>query len=673
MSTDQVFRCRTCGRTQAVTVRGVCGRHRCPSKLEAVGAGDDDPARRHYRRLYQEALPPRLRAEEHTAQIDREEAREFQQAFADGRIHLLSSSTTFELGVDLGDLDTVFLRNVPPEPFNYAQRVGRAGRRPGWPGFAVTYCRRRPHDLVHFADPAGMMAGRARPPVLRLTNAKIVSRHVTAVILSDFFRTHPERFRSVDALFGLSAGPDLHATGVVREHALEHREDLESRLRSVVPDGLHGALGLDDGRWVAVVAGTPPGTEGDSGQPSRLQDAETELLADYLQVRDLETSASAERRHNDAAWARARAETIAGEDVLSFLSRKAVIPKYGFPVDVVELDLHRTRRNSDAEATKVSLQRDLAIAVAEYAPQSQVVANKRLWTSYALKKVPERAWPEYEYVRCTRHGFRTWPKGSNPDKCCASGRCGRYIDPIFGFVTDRGVPPLRPSRKPVRSPTTRPYFVRSWQEAEAIPMGGVARVWRASPGDLLVLCEGRKAQGFWICPHCGAGESGSHRTPLGRPCPGGSVRAALGHEFVTDVLRVQFAGASPGEIPAPVADGFPWSLAYALLQGAADALDVPVTDLNVTLNRGQEGLPEIVLYDNVPGGAGLVASLEGASVFRAALEAARSRVNGRCGCAGDTSCYGCLRSYSNQFAHASLARGAAYDYLAALLARWQKG
>jgi len=73
---------------------------------------------------------------------------------------------------------------------------------------------------------------------------------------------------------------------------------------------------------------------------------------------------------------------------------------------------------------------------------------------------------------------------------------------------------------------------------------------------------------------------------------------------------------------------------------------------------------------NVPGGTGLVASLEEASVFRAALEAARSRVDGRCGCAADTSCYGCLRSYANQFLHASLARGTACDHLSNLLAPW---
>src|SRR5208282_1822298 len=107
-------------------------------------------------------------------------AREFQREFRDGKIHVLSCSTTFELGVDLGDLDTVFLRNVPPEAFNYAQRVGRSGRRRGYPGFALTYCRRNSHDLYHFVEPERILSGKVRPPALSLQNEKIITRHIVA-------------------------------------------------------------------------------------------------------------------------------------------------------------------------------------------------------------------------------------------------------------------------------------------------------------------------------------------------------------------------------------------------------------------------------------------------------------------------------------------------------------
>ena len=142
----------------------------------------------HYSSLYQEDLHGNLVVEEHTAQLATERAREVQREFQEGRINVLSCSTTFELGVDLGDLNTVFLRNVPPEPFNYVQRVGRAGRRAGSPGFAVTYCRRGPHDLYHFSDPARLLAGRTKPPTISLDNTRIAERHLSAYALSEFFR-----------------------------------------------------------------------------------------------------------------------------------------------------------------------------------------------------------------------------------------------------------------------------------------------------------------------------------------------------------------------------------------------------------------------------------------------------------------------------------------------------
>ena len=79
----------------------------------------------------------------------------------------------------------------------------------------------------------------------------------------------------------------------------------------------------------------------------------------------------------------------------------------------------------------------------------------------------------------------------------------------------------------------------------------------------------------------------------------------------------------------------------------------------------------IVLYDNVPGGAGLVARLEEEQVLKAVLETAQKRVSGICGCAEGTSCYGCLRSYRNQFAHQYLQRGPVARYLETTLAQWQ--
>jgi superfamily II DNA or RNA helicase len=666
-NSSTLFRCETCGRHQTLSVRAVCPRPRCSGTLFVVSQDDQRLTANHYRGIYLEEMPPHLRAEEHTAQIDKEKAREFQAAFESGDIHLLSSSTTFELGVDLGDLDTIFLRNVPPEPFNYAQRVGRAGRRPGHAGFAVTYCRRRPHDIAHFLDPSRMLGGKTKPPVLRVTNEKIVLRHVAAVALSEFFRANRDRFKDVDTFCGDLISP--HGARDFGEFLRTHLDGIEEALRAVVPSEMTSQVGLADGSWIDRI----------SGPQSRLGVAESEVSSDYIQVSNLNRLCLEAREGREADRFKERAATIAHETVLDFLSRKAVIPKYGFPVDVVELDLQRAGSGAARASSEVSLQRDLAMAVSEFAPGSKIVANKKLWTSYGLKTVVGRQWDRRRYVRCSRHAtFVSWAEGANAQQlpCGCEAPPSEYIDPIFGFITDGKTPP-DPSSRSTKLFSTRPYFSRSAVERpEAVNMGGVATLTKASPGYLVVLCEGRKGQGFHICRVCGAGfatkpKSKTHKSPYRRDCSGQLDRVALGHEFLTDVVKMQFHGPSP----LRGADGGTWfaySLAYALLEGSAEVLEVPSTDLSVTVKQSETGagISQIILYDNVPGGAGLVARLEEGGVFRQCLEEAQRRVAGICGCDENTSCDGCLRSYTNQFAHARLARGPVAQYLDEALLRW---
>jgi len=658
---DAVFQCDTCGRLQVVSVCAVCPRHRCPGTLKEVRRRDLEP--NHYRLLYEEDLPGTLRVEEHTAQLDHEKAREFQREFREDKIHVLSCSTTFELGVDLGNLDTIFLRNVPPEAFNYAQRVGRAGRRSGYPGFAITYCRRGPHDLYHFSEPQRMLSGMVRPPVLSLRNEKIITRHIDATALSHFFRTLPERFNAVEKLF-----KDLeHSLGVADFKAFlqEHQAELEESLRAIVPSDMVTQIGLVDGRWIARV----------TGEDSRFSLVEAEVSSDYRTVKDLEKMASDRGDYDTAKWAKARAKTIAEEDVLSFLSRKAVIPKYGFPVDVVELDTQRAQQNQ--EAFEVLLQRDLSIAISEFAPTSKLVANKKVWTSYGLKRVAEKEWPRKLYKRCARHNvFFQWEHGQlEPVSPCGDPlTVSEYIIPRFGFVTDRDKP-KDPTSRTARVFTTRPYFAGSLGAdpgTVTMPLNyPLITMKKASPGMMVVLCEGRRGEGFYICGGCGAGfrkREKIHKTPYGQDCHGTLKQVSLGHEFVTDVLQLQFHPEPQGDVE-PV--WFAFSLAYAVVEGAAEVLEVPPTDLSATIAHSERAPVPLILYDNVPGGAGLVVRLEGEEVLKACLEAAQKRVSGNCGCDESKSCYGCLRSYRNQFAHQYLQRGPVLRYLEALLLKWE--
>ena len=643
---DEIWECDTCASISLHNIRAVCPRNRCPGELRPADQGRlrDN----HYRILYESAsLPATLHAEEHTAQIASDEARQRQERFKSGDIHLLSSSTTFEVGVDLGDLEAVFVRNVPPEPFNYTQRVGRAGRRET-PGLAVTYCRRNPHDLYHYENPVErIIDSPLQPPRLRVTNTKIVARHMAATALSAFFREvgNATRFVNVQEFAGDWQEPD--AVSELRRFCRDN-DAVPAALCGIVPEGMHEATGLIGGGWIDLVA----------GPESRLAEVELEVCADY---RAMQEAKDALIREQPKGWTtkvghiERRIRTIAEEQTLSFLSRKAAIPKYGFPVDVVELD---TRSGQSRQSTGVALQRDLSQAIAEYAPGGKVIADKREWESVGVKIVPGKALhtPYYQYDEA-RNFVQIEESGSRP-----SGM-RQYLIPQFGFVTALFQPPKEPRGRVRRLYTTRPFFKGFGADVlpEAKNLLGIA-VTKALPGTLVVLCEGHNRQGFYICLTCGSHlteQEHEHRTPWDAPCSGTLRNFSLGHELVTDVVRLQVPNLN-GEWTA-------YSVGYALLLGAAERLGVPDTDLNVTI-AGVDATAtvdstatSIVLYDNVPGGAGLVAQLEREDVFAAVLHHARDRVSGGCGC--DSSCYGCLRSYRNQFAHPHLDRKEALEIL----------
>jgi hypothetical protein len=508
-----------------------------------------------------------------------------------------------------------------------------------------------------------MLSGKIQPPALTLRNERILTRHMAAVALSFFFRASRERFSTVERLFDDLTTP----RGVValKSFLSANQSRIEATLRNVIPHEIAPQLGLADGSWIDKI----------TAENSRLALAEIEVSSDYKTVRQLEESARNARDYRTAQWAQGRANAIASEEVLSFLSRKAVIPKYGFPVDVVELDTQRTQQNQDA--FEILLQRDLAIAISEFAPTSKLVANKKEWTSYGLKKVAEKEWERIHYARCATHNvFIRWKRGEATPALPCGDRLSpsTYVIPRFGFVTSRDKS-KEPKARPARVFSTRPYFAGCLgQEPGLIRMPTASpriTVGKASPGLMVVLCEGRRGKGFFLCGTCGAGfrnRQNRHRTPQGQDCRGTLEQVSLGHEFVTDVLQLRFDQRVPDGISIV---SFAFSLAYAVVEGAAEVLEVPSVDLSTTVGHSdRQTLPPIILYDNVPGGAGLVARLEREDILRRASEAALKRVNGACGCTTNTSCYGCLRSYRNQFAHETLQRGPVQQFLTSLLSAW---
>lgn len=155
--------------------------------------------------LYQRdfAAAKRLRAEDHTGQLNVDQRRDREERFRadwyldtgkklpdlerirNQAISALYCSPTMELGIDIGGLSVVHLRNAPPNPANYAQRAGRAGRG-GQAALIFTYCSTySPHDRHYFQKQVDLVAGIVQPPRLDLANRELLQTHLNALAVSE--------------------------------------------------------------------------------------------------------------------------------------------------------------------------------------------------------------------------------------------------------------------------------------------------------------------------------------------------------------------------------------------------------------------------------------------------------------------------------------------------------
>jgi hypothetical protein len=181
------FRCSSCRR---VTPYGLSDGRGCATRdCDGVLIESADVVQRedHFTRNVTESIEY-LRVEEHTAQLEPGEGRRIGRDFRDGVVNVLSCSTTFELGVDIGSLQSVFMRNVPPSVANYRQRAGRAGRTRQGAAFLLTYCSPTPHDRVFFENPGDIITGELAVPVFNLANGLLMRRHLNSVLLSSLWR-----------------------------------------------------------------------------------------------------------------------------------------------------------------------------------------------------------------------------------------------------------------------------------------------------------------------------------------------------------------------------------------------------------------------------------------------------------------------------------------------------
>jgi hypothetical protein len=683
----------TCQKCQNITfgsIEGICTTYGCDGHLvqlteKSVGFKDNL-----YKDEYLKSNPAVLLANEHTAQWTAREAANVQNQFIEGKVNVLSCSTTFELGVDVGDLQAVIMRNMPPTTANYIQRAGRAGRRTDSAAYVLTFAQRRSHDLNYFVKPESMVSGKIKPPVAVLSNEKIVRRHLHSVVFSAFFRwafdVYRRQFKTV-AEFLLESEKE-NGIDLFHKFLDEKPQAIKEALLRIIPGGLIAELGVKDWSWIKEL------TNPDNAKSLDL--AAQDFISEIQKLEELRVEARAKddaKSDQEATRLRKIIEQIRERHLLGFLGARNVLPKYGFPTDVVELKTNHL--SSIPEASKVQLERDLRMAISEFAPGGEVIAAKRVWRSQGVRLLPNKEWEEIHYAVCKQCKRFHWgyTETDVPPTCSSCGESlairtemrGKFIVPEQGFIAANEAETPGESA-PQRTYASQVYFTEyrsskedTSDEKELILDPELTsfnlRVYKGySRHGWLAMVNDGLGRGFKICNWCGWAEpidfapgikgKAMHTNPLtGKPCKGSTKPYHLGHRFMTDVLAISL----DGNHELLYRRSSMMSLMYALLDGASEALGIRRDDVDGTLfYKDFRRPPHMILYDIVPGGAGHVERIHNKLLM--VTETALQKV-ANCECGEDTSCYNCLRNYRNQFFHDDLQRGMAVILLETMLNR----
>ena len=670
-SSARFCQCNACKKITTYNVRNICPSYKCSGKLvevDTVSVFKDN----HYYRMFQDLEIRNLRVVEHTAQLSKEKAYSYQNEFKEKKIDVLSCSTTFEMGVDVGSLETVFMRNMPPSPANYAQRAGRAGRSLKSVAFALTFCNKGSHDFMFYNNPEAMIRGNINAPIFKIENEKIAIRHIFAATFGFFWRKHPQYFSNVENLLEMKDG----TSGIqeLGKYLAGKPENLKQYLSDFLPPVLVTNFDIDHFGWVFRLLNDEKGKEG----------VLTRAAVEYVhELGILEKAFQEALTSNDRVdYLRWRINNYKMESVISFLSKKGVLPKYGFPVDTVELAIWNSKNKNKYE---LDLQRNLAMAISEYAPGSQVVADGNLITSQYIKKMPNMDWRQFDYIYCDECktlniGIHTENHTSEElEKCHACGKeldrmsINAFLVPEFGFEAGQIV--KAGLIKPKRTYNGEVAYVgyRNDISFDTHQINNASYEIAYSQNDEMAVLN---RSNFYVCSACGYTHLSSkgaghvypkiHHKSTGAKCPTENLyRYALGYRFETDVIQIRFIW------PVLSSYDLAFSVMYALMRGTCSYLNIEERDIAGCLQyyktgNNQGGGFSIILYDKTPGGSGHVRSLRNENVFENVLLEMQKIVAG-CNCGGeqaDTSCYNCLRSYSNHRVHDKLQRRHVLDFLA---------
>ena len=602
-----------------------------------------------------------FRAAEHSAQQPASRLSIYEARFKEGKLNVLSCSTTMEMGVDIGGLSQVAMNNVPPHPANYLQRAGRAGRRGETQALGFTICKDNPHDRAVFTDPLWPFKTRVLSPHVSLDSSRIVGRHINSLLLAHFLRNvltviEQQTTKLNCGWFFYSEAGDITPV-----------DSFSGWLEELI---IHGVPNILQQGLRSLVIRTPFGDKSPAALVQQAKDVMEKVKSAWESEHDrlLTEVADVKKLQNRDPYRR-RVErdikSIQETYLLAELTSQSFLPGYGFPTGIATFDSYSMHqfirsqekpREDNLRRLRDKPGRDLPVALKEYSPGATVVLDGLVYKSegislnrFADADAVENQLIRIEY-RCDKCGQIDHATGTAFESICSE--CGdeigqkdirKYLQPT-GFAVDF-----------YASPTTdvslQPFirmqepWVTANSELQALPSQELGKFRASKDGHIFHHVSGENGTGYAVCLRCGRAEgmteAGEYPARLRpgvphkklRGKPGGEVAADCdgpdGTHLIADSLHLGVVDQTDVfelYLKRPAENQYlhhseniddtrrlTWTLAVALRQALADKLGVNADELGYAvkpsaLSDCEYAAAGIVLFDECGGGAGFASA-----------------------------------------------------------------